>query len=254
MIRYKDEILAVELSSYCNLKCPMCTQSRVDYGKKGFLSLDLWKKIIDDFEMNNTYHEKFLPFGLGESLMHPHSYEIFKYLFEKNKNRTIFGYIILHTNALLMDKKISDLFLEYQYQIGAFHFSLDASTQEIYKKVRPGGKLQTAINNIIYFLRKRAQIPPKLIFQFIVMKNNVLDAENFLNFWSKVLKDHKLSFQVNYDWEPEMIKDTIFFKRENTWDVSHLNESEERHKELAVNLGLIEPTKGRILKSDEYIR
>ena len=97
----------------------MCTQSRVDYSKKGFMLLEVWKKLIDDFKKAKIKHNKFLPFGLGESLFHPHAYEMFEYLFKKNSRREIFQFIILHTNALLMDKKMSDLFLKYQYQFGA---------------------------------------------------------------------------------------------------------------------------------------
>ena len=255
MITYDDEILAVEMSSYCNLKCPMCTQSRVDYGKKGFMPLDLWKKLVDDMVEQGHKYYKLLPFGLGESLLHPHAFEMLDYLFEKNKKREIFHFINLHTNALLMDQNISNLFIKYIYQIGALHFSLDAASQEVYEKVRPKAKLQTAIDNIVYFIKKRTQIPPKLIFQFIVMEKNYHEASDFLKLWKNVLHDHNLKCQVNYDWFPEMTKDTIFFKRENTWNPRNLGKSEKLHKEVVESLGLIEKGKeGRILQSDEFIK
>ncbi len=232
----------------------MCTHSRVDYNKQGFMDVRVWKKLIDDIAASGKKYNKLLPFGLGESLLHPRIYEILEYLFERNKKRELFGVIILHTNALLMDKKISDLMLKYQYQIGAIHFSLDAATEEIYAKVRPGGNLKLAVRNIVYFLKHRSQIPPRLVFQFIVMKRNFHEARKFLDFWAKILKQHNLEYQVNYDWVPEMIRDTIFFKRENTWKPEWLKDAEQLHKQVAYELGLIKKMpKGRILKSDEFI-
>ncbi len=254
-MRYPDEILAVEMSSYCNLRCPMCTQCQVDYDKKGFMDIRLWEKLIGEFAAAGVKYEKFLPFGLGESLLHPKAYEMLAYMFDKNKDRTIFGHIILHTNALLMDERISDLMLKYQYQIGALHFSLDAATQETYSKVRPGAELSRAVMNIVYFLKHRSQIPPKVVLQFIVMKRNFNEANNFLKFWSEVLTGLGLGFQVNYDWQPEMLRDTIFFKRENTWNPADLGQSEELHKKVAFGLGLItEIPKGRLLMSDEFVK
>jgi sulfatase maturation enzyme AslB (radical SAM superfamily) len=116
----------------------MCTQSRIDYAKKGFMELKVWKKLIDDFEKQKVKHKKFLPFGLGESLFHPKAYEMFEYLLNKNKERALFEYIELHTNALMFDRPLADLFLKYQYQFGAISFSLDAATEGTYEKVRPG--------------------------------------------------------------------------------------------------------------------
>jgi wyosine [tRNA(Phe)-imidazoG37] synthetase (radical SAM superfamily) len=154
-----------------------------------------------------------------------------------------------------LNRRISDLFLKYQYQLGAIHFSIDAATEETYAKVRPGGDLQLAVKNILYFLEHRSQIPPKLIFQFIVMKRNYHEARAFLEFWTDVIKKRGLDFQVNYDWVPEMAKDTIFFKRENPWHQEELKASEALHKKLAFELGLIsEVPEGRILVSDECVK
>ncbi len=255
IIKYDDEILAIEISSYCNLKCPMCTQSRVDYNKKGFMDFNVWRKIIDDFAEQKSHYKKFLPFGLGEPFFHPQFNKLFEYLLERNKKRQIFDTIIIHTNALFMDKAKVDLMLKYIYEFGAIHFSLDAATEETYNKVRPGGDFNLAMKNILYLIEKRKQIPPKLVFQFIVMKNNYHEGKKFLELWSGILKKHNLEFQVNYDWWPEMRKDTIFFKRENTRNPGDLGKAEELHKKLMFELGLIkEIPKGRILKSDEVIK
>lgn len=233
----------------------MCTQSRVDYEKKGFMDFNVWRKMIDDFVSEKKHFKKFLPFGLGEPFFHPDFNHLFEYLLERNKKREIFDTIIIHTNALFMDKEKVDLMLKYIFEFGALHFSLDAVTSETYDIVRPGGDYNLAIKNILYLLKKRKQVPPRLVFQFIVMEKNYHEGKRFLEFWSNVLKENNLDFQVNYDWWPEMKKDTIFFKRENTRNPGDLAKSEERHKKLMFELGLIDKIpKGRILKSDEYIK
>jgi sulfatase maturation enzyme AslB (radical SAM superfamily) len=255
MITFEDQILAVETSSYCNLKCPMCTQSKVDYNKKTFMSFELWKKFIDDLKREKKFFKKFLPFGLGEPFFHPKAYEIFDYLFQENKKREIFNTIIFHTNASFMNEKISRLLLKNQYQIGAIHFSIDAASSEVYDKVRPGGNFDMVMRNIEFFIKNRSQIPPKLIFQFIVMEKNYHEGKKFLELFTKILSENNMDFQINYDWFPEMKKDTIFFKRENTWNFTKLKESEDLHKKLVYDLGIIkEIPKGRILESNEFIK
>src|SRR3989304_7421345 len=56
-----------EPTSYCNLKCPMCTSKDIPEDKIGYMDWDLYKKIID--EAKDFVHDINLFIG-GEPLFH----------------------------------------------------------------------------------------------------------------------------------------------------------------------------------------
>ncbi|MFH1849555.1 MAG: radical SAM protein [archaeon] len=250
-MKFDDSILAVEMTNHCNLRCPMCTQS-VTSVPRGYMDFETWKKALDTARM----HQAFLPFALGESLLHPEFEKMLSYALEKNRQNRFFHYMTLHTNALLLDEDKTRVILEHADQIGTIHFSLDAASQGVYKKIRVGGLLKTAEANVMNFLKARSELSlehPHGIIQFIVMKDNQREAEAFLDRWSVCLSSLGQGYQVNYDWSPPMVNDTIFFKRENTWNPNDLKKAEALHKAVALRLGLIKETEGRILDSDEFV-
>ena len=74
----------VEISSACNLHCPMCYTITDEFKKKvnrGFMEFDLFKKIIDECVKYNLYS---IRVSLrGEAFLHPNVYEMIKYAKEK---------------------------------------------------------------------------------------------------------------------------------------------------------------------------
>ena len=80
------------------------------------------------------------------------------------------------------------------YPRGELFFSIDAATEETYKKIRKGGNFTLMQKNITRFIEekaKRNQTPPFMVFQFIVMDENVNEATRFYRFWRDVLVKNK---------------------------------------------------------------
>lgn len=72
-------LVDLELSSICNLRCPMCPTTTIDYKKmvkRGLMELDLAKKVID--EVQGKVYALRLSL-VGEPTLNPHFLEILSY-------------------------------------------------------------------------------------------------------------------------------------------------------------------------------
>lgn len=72
--------LWVELTSYCNYKCVMCPNKDLKKEDKGFMEIELFKKIVDEaqdfiFDINLAHR--------GESMLHPQLIEAIEYAKKK---------------------------------------------------------------------------------------------------------------------------------------------------------------------------
>ncbi len=68
--------LWIEPTSFCNLKCVMCPNKDLDRRDKGYMPLELFRKIVD--EAAGFIHEANL-IHRGESLLHPDFFEMVRY-------------------------------------------------------------------------------------------------------------------------------------------------------------------------------
>ncbi len=254
----KDTILALEFTNFCNCSCIMCTQSMMKE-PKGFMNRNTFEKIIKDIVEEDLCFDKLTPFGLGESTLHPEFFEYMSEIFSMNKSRKYFRSIDLHTNAINLSDELIDLFIKHSDQLNTISFSIDAITEDTYLNIRNNRNFNQMIQNIRKFFIKRGnKRVPRANLQFIVMEENKHEAKAFKDYWSSFLSEHKIDFQINYDWNPPMVKDTIFFKRLNPIKHEEINKSESLHYNTMVDLGLIKTEKNneikeeRAVKSNEY--
>ncbi|MFW5782475.1 MAG: radical SAM/SPASM domain-containing protein [Candidatus Muiribacteriaceae bacterium] len=251
----KDTILGLELTNFCNCSCIMCTQSSMNVNK-GFMSESVFEKILRNIVDNDMCFSKLVPFGLGESTLHPQFHDFMKKIFSLNSTGRYFKAIDLHTNAINLDEKTIDLFIQYGEQLNTISFSIDAIHPETYQKIRRNPNFEDMIKNITCFYRKRGKKRlPRTNLQFIVMDENAHESRDFLDYWSRLFRKNGIEYQVNHDWEPPMRLDTIFFKRLNPIDHSNLEQSEKLHRDVVSDLGIMNSTddsEKRAVNSTEY--
>ncbi|MFH1850234.1 MAG: radical SAM protein [archaeon] len=225
--------LTLEISGKCNLSCPDCSQRVYDV-RGEHMDFDLFRKIIGDIRKDKLKFNSITPFFRGESLFHPKFREIIQYLAD---NRNLFGFYTFHTNACYLAKGTADVLLDaYSHmQYGELYFSIDAASEEIYQKVRPGGDYNETINNIKYFIlqkKKRGIKYPLMIFQFVVRDENLKDAQKFYDHWSSFLKENSIDFTINSDYSRiinvhKIHRNLIYFRRLETKP-----ENQEKNLEL----------------------
>src|SRR3990172_2417827 len=151
--------LWVEPTSFCNLKCPMCTSKDVPEEKIGYMDWDLYKKIID--EAKDFVYDINLFMG-GESLFHKRLPEMIAYA-KANGIRTR-----LSTNATVLTKDKREALLDAGLDF--IIFSFDGYEKEVYEKIRVNANFEKTLSNIKGFLeekKRRGSKKPYVVFQVI---------------------------------------------------------------------------------------
>lgn len=131
--------LEIDITSKCNLSCPLCYRYDNKPEKNFDMSINDYTRCLDLFpNLKNIY----LGFLLCEPTMHKNFIEIVKITKNRGKN------IVLSTNgnhgSIEMWKELCGI-LDHNDKI---IWALDGSTQEIYEKYRVGGKLKKVLFNL----------------------------------------------------------------------------------------------------------
>jgi radical SAM protein with 4Fe4S-binding SPASM domain len=156
--------LWVEISSRCNLRCPVCPNQDLSASQKGDMAWPLFKKVIDqarDFAFEINLHHR------GESLLHP---EVGRYI----NYATAQGIICkLHTNGTLLNREMSEAILASGLQ--RLSISFDGFSAAVYEKNRVGAIFEQVTENINGFLQLRRQLlkkAPRLAIEVIELSTS----------------------------------------------------------------------------------
>jgi len=172
----------MELVSYCNLKCKMCVRNYDSDGKKKrqALPLEIIDNVTQQFKSLNIPSVEYGG-GASECLLHP---EI-KTIIRKFKEAGAIDNIIT-TNGHKLSEDISTFLIDIGVE--RLHVSIDAATNETYKKVR-GADYSILEKNIFNFLRLRKERKSQLPFlrvSFVKQKDNIHEVNAFFNKWKDV--------------------------------------------------------------------
>jgi len=172
-------MVIVETSSYCNLSCKHCPRANTakndDYFE-GFMDFDLYKKIID--EMSQYKYATLRPFGRGEALINPDFPRMIRYAKKKGVRK-----IWLNTNGVLLSPEMSRELLEAG--LDTLEVSIDAATQETFKKIKGKDEYDRVVKNTIecYRLKKKLFPKSKIIVSFVESLINTLEKDTFIKLW-----------------------------------------------------------------------
>ena len=137
-LEYPPLRMWVEPTAACNLSCIMCPNSELPEEKKGFMSMDLYRKIVS--MAGDIGVEEFLLFNRGEPLLHRNIAEMVAMASERGIRTNI------HTNGMLLDGNMARKLMDAG--LGILSISFDAISPEVYRKIRTGGDYERVRNNI----------------------------------------------------------------------------------------------------------
>ncbi|MCK5684882.1 hypothetical protein KAJ27_12205, partial [bacterium] len=187
--------------------------------RRGFMSLDLIRKILDELVEKRITLNEVTPFWFGESMVHPDFIEILELLSYYNRKFTIFKRLGLHTNALLMNSSVTNQLIKVAGDFPGglkISFSVDACTSQVYEKIRSAGTFNECIRNIKYFLQKSGNNPDILsAIQFIVQQDNFDESVEFYNYWRTFLRNNRLNYCFSDSFEYSNFENgqtVIFFR------------------------------------------
>lgn len=193
----KPSIITLEITTFCNIKCVMCPQGRGLINKPEHLS----ESVIDYISPFLDAETRLQISGIGEPLMSP----LFWLVLQKSKKFPE-THIRVNSNALLWNKKNIDIILNSN--LAEVSFSLDASTNETYYKIR-GADFNKVITNIQNLVLKRRELnlkKPVINLNMTLMRENIEEITGFIKLAKKLGVDkvrvwHLDSFGDDPDWE-----------------------------------------------------
>ena len=169
--------IAIETTLSCNARCIMCYHSHKHLS--GTMSMDLFKKIIDDCFINGI-----MSVGLsiyGEPLMDEYFFDRIKYL-----RRYGMKYGFFTNGSLLNDKKARMLF--DMGGLEKINFSVCGFEREVYEQIMPGLKKSITYENILNFLRLKKEYAlnkPVVAISSVKLNKNKNDMKKFIRFWQR---------------------------------------------------------------------
>lgn len=154
MLNYPPREIFVEPTNHCNLKCVMCPQSRGIKKSKGYMDIELYRKIVHEAK-NFNLRRLNLFFG-GESLLHPGITEMITIAREAGI------FVRLHTNGALLNRQFSRKIL--LSGLDMISFSFDGETKEQYETMRRNTTYEQTLSAIKEFLLERQALGKKIPF------------------------------------------------------------------------------------------
>jgi len=168
----KPQRIEIETISYCNAQCSMCPIPSMKR-KKGIMTDDLYKKIID--ELAEVQPLEICPFNDGEPLLDKKLVSRIRYINDVLPKAKV----IIYTNAALLTReKIEEL---NTVKVDRLNISFNAARKSTYERVMKGLQYDQVINNIEDLL-KFGKIREKVI-SFTKLDENKGEAPLFRKMW-----------------------------------------------------------------------
>jgi len=168
----------IELTDICNLDCIMCDRASMSRGS-GLMSMDLFKKIIDEAAEIGVPEVKLNRFG--EPMIHPNLIDMIHYAKNKGIPRVYFT-----SNATLLDEKKCEALIHSG--LDSLTFSVDGSTAETYERIRINAKFKEVTTNIRRFIEMRnaaGQEKPHVVINTVYMAETKDEVLQVFDQWGK---------------------------------------------------------------------
>jgi sulfatase maturation enzyme AslB (radical SAM superfamily) len=159
IINPKIDLVYLDLTNNCNLRCEMCFLKQE---KKGYMSKTLFESCVDQLSQMGV-GTLYLYHG-GESLLHPDFKDYLKYAVYHRDHGWI-QQVAWVDNGMLFNQSISDLVVDLKVDV--INFSIDG-VGEVNDKIRLGSKYSVVERNLKYLINRRGDsVKPKVILSMV---------------------------------------------------------------------------------------
>ncbi len=167
----------VELTDVCNLNCVMCDRDGMTR-KSGFMSMELFKRIVDNAVEIKVPVLKLNRFG--ESMLHPRLMEMIRYA----KDRGVPWVYFTSNGTLLTEEKARGLI---NSGLDSITFSFDGSSRETYENIRVNAKYEQVRDNIMTLIKMRNDMgrdKPRVVINTILSKDTEEEIYGVFELWA----------------------------------------------------------------------
>lgn len=196
--------MIIENTNVCNSDCTFCVH-RYMSRKKGFMDPHLFKKIIDDCAKLKV--KEVAIYRLGEPLLDPQFSQKISYA-----KKVGIEIVSTNTNASLLSEDNALSILDSGLDV--IYISLDATSKDIYERIRRGLSYDVVERNIKRFieLRNTREQKPTIILSFCVTQENRNQIKDFIRKWQSAVDQIWIS--DIHDWSGIIeMKSKTFRKR-----------------------------------------
>jgi len=176
--------LAIESTSVCNLKCPMCFQTDPEFFAKkenlGNMSMDLFKKIIDEGVEKGLFSVKLSI--RGEPMINRQLDEMVAYCRKQGVLDVMFN-----TNGTYLNDARDRALLAAEPHL--IIFSIDSMNKERFERIRKKAKFEQVVGNVERFLEIKKNEYPNSITKTRVQMTVVPEAEQDIDELREYWKD-----------------------------------------------------------------
>lgn len=197
---YQFEV-AYDLS--CNLKCITCRDNVIT-------SYDITEDIDDRIIEYAKHCHKFIIAGDGEALYSKHYLKILESDLSENSK---LEHIVLMTNATLLKKVWDKIHPNTRALIKTIKTSVDATTKELFEKIRRNAKWEVMLENLEFLKELKAKYNIQLETTYTISKYNLNDFMNFPKFMEQydfdliIFNFADLNFRINEVLENDYVVD-----------------------------------------------
>lgn len=198
----------VEPTNYCNLSCSMCPREL--NRPFGYMEFNLFKKIIDE----SILYGKRLIITLnkdGEPLLHPELTQMIKYAKDKGAAHKINFY---SNGILLSEAKSIELI---KSGLDTIHISIDAFSNETYKKIKNSQKLEVVEENVkklVELKKKFLSKIPLVIVKIIRTPETQAEIKQFINKWKGIA--NFIEIGEYHTWDGTLDNSSLFDQTDST--------------------------------------
>lgn len=130
--------IVIELTTACNLACPMCPRRYIN-DKDGYMPFSLWDKLVNEIRSQSP-ESIILPFWRGESLLHPEFIGFLDAALMKDLR------IHLSTNGTFLEDHHARILLRSEFITFSVHNALGFKRAQEFLLLRHGNKPVTQIS------------------------------------------------------------------------------------------------------------
>lgn len=178
----------------CNARCTMCPVHQPSKRKKGVMSFDTFKNVINQMSFHKDDISMVDLFGMGEPLLD-------KDLPNKIAYARIKGFrnIAIATNGDLLSKGL--LTQLYEAGLDTIIFSIDGIQKETHEAIRIDTNFDRVVHNATaaIALRDEKGYATRFVFRFIRQERNLAEWEGFREYWESLVSKEKGDKIIGYD-------------------------------------------------------
>lgn len=159
----------IEPTNVCNLNCVHCIQDGAMTRPKGFMELDVFRKIMEDIKDLNRCTELCL-FQQGEPTLHKNIAEIVRLASSEYDFFTV-----MNTNGVTLSRELSEELL--RNRLDYLTFSMDAATPETYRAIKRKPFFDKTLNNLLDFLEVWGDLETDFVRTYFAADVNLIEED-----------------------------------------------------------------------------